>query len=409
MLTAEQAALIMMSGGGDADFGAIEFNANGTYTPQSVQADVDGWNQVTVSVPLSTLAVTANGTYTAQSGGYNQVTVNVPTGGGSGPALEHILQNITYLDGQFVAGDYTYKIGWVWYDWDVEQYWKNSDRDRPTSRTVSQPIYSGDGTSSRSSVGTEYYSYPPYEGKRLGLFNVLFKDGEPIAAWYNYLDTDATYTNNYILQQRYMQYYYNGAYHYCLENGQQTTEAGYKAAYYNSTPHTDGIFHSVISRKLELVSCSGSFSYDTTSFNIANVMKDGRFPITVVRTYEIDYVDYTSYPTTRYSAEEVTAKWGADWGALFETYGGSAANYITQTCPPRPAATGTGVWQSRNQSSYSGTLYFIPYQQYFGEVSVDEWVDIYNEVAQSLLNTLSPSDKAVMSHNTPEYVPNPTT
>lgn len=114
MLTGEVAGMIMMSGGGDADFGAIEFNQNGVYTPQSVHADVDGWNQVTVnvntqptlqdktvtengsytadsgydglgtvtvavSVPISPLTVNANGTYTAASGGYSPVTVDVPT------------------------------------------------------------------------------------------------------------------------------------------------------------------------------------------------------------------------------------------------------------------------------------------------------------------------------------------
>jgi hypothetical protein len=114
MLTGEVAGMIMMSGGGDAYFGAIEFNQNGTYTPQSVHADVDGWNQVTVnvntqptlqdktitengsytadsgydglgtvtvavSVPISPLTVNANGTYTATSGGYSPVTVDVPT------------------------------------------------------------------------------------------------------------------------------------------------------------------------------------------------------------------------------------------------------------------------------------------------------------------------------------------
>lgn len=378
MLTGEVAGMIMMSGGGDADFGAIEFNQNGVYTPQSVHADVDGWNQV---------------------------TVNVSTGGDTDLVFEHILQNIVYLDGQFVAGQYTYKIGWVWYDWDAEQFWKSAGRYATSSVTISQGIYSGDGTSSRSSVGTEYCNYPPYEGKRLGLFNVLFKDGEPIAAWLNYMEVNALYSNSAILQNRYARYYYNGAYHYVLENGQQTTEAGYNAAYYNSAPHTDGIYHSVISRKMELASCSGSFSYDTSSFPaIANIIKYGNFPVTFVRNYEIDYVNYAGHPSSDMSAEEVAAKWGADWGALFETYGGSAANTIIQTYPPRPVATTTGVWQSRNQSSYSGALYFMPNGQYFGEISDDEWVDVYNEVIQSLLNTISPSNKAVMPHNTPEYV-----
>lgn len=45
---------------------------NGSYTR------ANGWSGVTVNVPLTTLNVTTNGTYTASSGGYNNVTVNVP-------------------------------------------------------------------------------------------------------------------------------------------------------------------------------------------------------------------------------------------------------------------------------------------------------------------------------------------
>lgn len=51
---------------------AETFTENGTYTR------ANGWDEVTVNVPLTSLTVTQNGVYTPSSGGYNRVIVDVP-------------------------------------------------------------------------------------------------------------------------------------------------------------------------------------------------------------------------------------------------------------------------------------------------------------------------------------------
>ena len=392
-----------MQSGGGSNLGTKNITANGTY--QAQDDNLDGYSAVTVAVTptLQNKTITQNGTYTADSGYDGLGTVAVNVSGGSGDEIfEYILQNITYLDGQFVAGDYTYKIGWVFADMDgIDVTGEYIYHATPSSATRIA-VYSGDGSTTRSQTSYKHYSYPPYpHNKRLNFFNVLFKNGVAKAAWLNML---VAYTNTYlniIQQPRYAQYYYDGAYHYVLEDGQPATEAEYKAAYYSSTPHTDVILHSCVYREYYVGSCSGSFSYDlSTITNVNNVMKYGNFPITFTSySYEIDYTEYRAYPTTDLSD---WSAWGADWETLHTTYGSEAYN-IVQTYPPRPVATGTGVHASQSYTNRGGTLYFFP-ASYFGEIAKDEWVEVYNSVAQSILNTISPNDEAVMPPITPEYV-----
>ena len=63
-------------GGGSANLGSVTFTENDTYTPT---APLDGWNEVTVAVPLTERTFTANGDYTNSSGGWNLIHINVPT------------------------------------------------------------------------------------------------------------------------------------------------------------------------------------------------------------------------------------------------------------------------------------------------------------------------------------------
>ena len=79
-MTAEEAAMIMMSGGSKV-IKPLSVTQNGSYEAPEV---VDGYNPVNVNVPSEAvtegLAVTANGTYTPSAGidGFNPVSVSVP-------------------------------------------------------------------------------------------------------------------------------------------------------------------------------------------------------------------------------------------------------------------------------------------------------------------------------------------
>ena len=59
-----------------AILGHGSFSANGSY---SAAADnLDGYDTVTVSIPMTILSTSSNGTFVPSQGGYNQVNVNVP-------------------------------------------------------------------------------------------------------------------------------------------------------------------------------------------------------------------------------------------------------------------------------------------------------------------------------------------
>lgn len=70
-----EAALAIMAAGGET--GAKTITANGVYNASD--DDLDGYDVVTVAVPIESATFTQNGTYTAQSGGYSPVVVDVDT------------------------------------------------------------------------------------------------------------------------------------------------------------------------------------------------------------------------------------------------------------------------------------------------------------------------------------------
>ena len=70
-----EAALAIMAAGGET--GAKTITANGVYNASD--DDLDGYDPVTVAVPIESATFTNNGTYTAQNGGYSPVIVDVDT------------------------------------------------------------------------------------------------------------------------------------------------------------------------------------------------------------------------------------------------------------------------------------------------------------------------------------------
>lgn len=70
-----EAALAIMAAGGET--GAKTITANGVYNASD--DDLDGYDPVTVAVPIESATFTDNGTYTAQNGGYSPVIVDVDT------------------------------------------------------------------------------------------------------------------------------------------------------------------------------------------------------------------------------------------------------------------------------------------------------------------------------------------
>lgn len=60
-----------------ASLGHGSFSANGSY--RALDDNLDGYSTVDVSIPMTMLSANSNGIYTPSVGGYNQVNVNVPT------------------------------------------------------------------------------------------------------------------------------------------------------------------------------------------------------------------------------------------------------------------------------------------------------------------------------------------
>ena len=68
--------ILLQKRGGSANLDSVTFTANDTYTPTP---PLDGWNEVTVAVPLTERTFTANDDYINSNGGWNIVHINVPT------------------------------------------------------------------------------------------------------------------------------------------------------------------------------------------------------------------------------------------------------------------------------------------------------------------------------------------
>lgn len=98
---------LISGGGGEAALQLLTATTNGTYTPTT---GYDGFSQVTVAVPASTLVqkiVTANGTYDAaddNADGFSQVTVAVP---GSTLVQKNITSNGTFTPSTDNADGYS--------------------------------------------------------------------------------------------------------------------------------------------------------------------------------------------------------------------------------------------------------------------------------------------------------------
>lgn len=92
-MTAEEAAMIMMSGGSSYTNENKTITENGVYTPD----DDVRWDKVTVELPIAPLNVTSNGTYNAADyslQGFDPVNVNVPNYEDENKRLKDIIDTL---------------------------------------------------------------------------------------------------------------------------------------------------------------------------------------------------------------------------------------------------------------------------------------------------------------------------
>ena len=99
---------------------------------------------------------------------------------------------------------------------------------------TSTPVYTGDGESTNTRVGTELWQYPEVN-MRSGVFEfiTLYENDVPILTWW--VDGQAFNLDRFSTYAYYSGNYADNSYWW---EGQRVTEAEYKAQYYSTSPHS---------------------------------------------------------------------------------------------------------------------------------------------------------------------------
>lgn len=306
----------MEDSGGSATLGSAEFTANGVYTPQSVQADVDGWNQVTVNVPTGTVI------------SWDDILQNQVT-----------IQDITY-------GDYTWRLGLLMTDeMDTSQSYRGS--------AGTATIYEGDGTSSRTSAGTMQFEYTQAKKYYVYLLVTLYMNGEPLITW---VESSFAYFEPWNHNQVYHYNYVPDAQTSPIDkrwaiDGQFVTQAEYNAAYYSATPHTDYYYIAYKAAEYDPDSLAVTAS-DIVATNYAETFIS-------LNTTQGGSATYTySFPRNLYS---YTAKaWSVDWNTTPGTVALVSNDTVSATKTLNGISTTPGIgaktWSNLSRSEYNALL-----------------------------------------------------